>query len=154
MKKNVYQWQGEPVRVKFGTVEVAEVRDKPLYWYNYEVQGLGIKKLPAIQVTYKDPGGAKQVFNIANHFGIGVRKLEAGGFPNMVHLSLPAGGFTEYTAQEWEVEKLKALTEDLPAFREYEKKRDAWQQMRYPAEHREREKIFLHNPPVRLWEIK
>lgn len=154
MNKGVYKWQGIPVKVKFGTVRVTEMPGKPLYWYNYEVLGLGIKNLPAVQIEYQESKGApKQIFCIANHFGIGVRKLEDGGYPNLTHLSLP-NDFTEYSADEWATEKFKALTEDMPAFREHEKARDKWQAKKYPVEHMEREKIFLHRAPVRLWEIK
>lgn len=156
MPKRVYQWQGEPVNVRFGTVKINEVKDKPLYWYNYEAVALGLDRIPAVEVTYKEPGGDKQVFCIANHFGIGVRKLEAGGYPNYTHLSLPSypGSFEEFTADQWEKEKFKALNDDMVEFRKHERARDSWQAKKYPHEHREREKMFKFNSPVRLWEIK
>ena len=33
----MYQWQGENVKVVFGYCTITENKEKPLYWYNYEV---------------------------------------------------------------------------------------------------------------------
>lgn len=136
MKKGVYQWQGTDVKVKFGTVKIERNISKPLYWSNYEVLGLGKDRLPVLQITYKEYNHKnEQVFCISNHCGIGVRKLEDGGWPNRTHFSVPDIDFKEFTAEEWEKEKFKSLNDDIIAFREYEKKRDEWQAINYPKEY-------------------
>ncbi|WP_437918560.1 hypothetical protein [Sphingobacterium sp. LRF_L2] len=136
-----YQWQGTPVEVRFGTVRVEAEKDKPLYWYNFEVMELRTSQVPAIEITYQEPEtGNKQVFCIANHFGVGIYKLEAGGWPNKQHFSLP-NDFKEYTAEEWiEYEQVPTSFDPL-GFANHEYKRFDWQKKNFPVEHGQRERL-------------
>lgn len=86
-----YEWQGEQVDVAFGYCVVGENKEKPLYWYNYNVirTGQGFANINAIKVTTKD----RQSFCLSNDFGEGVYKLHNGGYPNIPHRSLPLDTF-------------------------------------------------------------
>lgn len=88
-----YQWQGEAVDVVFGYCLVTENKDKPMYWYNYNVfrNGQLPTKIGAIRVDTSDG----QSFCLSNDYGEGVHKLESGGYPNMPHRSLPSETFVE-----------------------------------------------------------
>ncbi|GGH24809.1 hypothetical protein FAZ19_16160 [Sphingobacterium alkalisoli] len=136
-----YRWQGVPVKVRFGKVRVQQDKDKPLYWYNFEVLEMRTSYVPALEVTYQEPGSdRKQVFCISNHFGVGVDKLEAGGWPNKQHFSLPSD-FLEYTAEEWSEYEDVPISFDPVGFANHEFKRDEWQKKMFPKEHEEREKF-------------
>lgn len=92
MKKEArYCWQGQPVKVRFGYCLIQENKEKPLWWWNYEVLEMGKEIIEAIEVTTDDG----HVFVIANHFGCGVGKLEKGGWPNFPHFSLDGCDFRE-----------------------------------------------------------
>jgi|GEM_PF-3125348 hypothetical protein len=140
MKK--YQWQGDPVSVRFGYVNQQENSEKPLYWYNFECytkeeidgsfkddhfvksNGNHFSLIPAIEVTTKQ--GNK--FLIANHYGIGVSKLLKGGWPNHTHFSLN-GTFEESGARYFAFKSF-----DLDAFERHESERRNWQKITYPIE--------------------
>lgn len=141
-KNHNYQWQGVPVEVRFGTVRVEVEKDKPLYWYNFEILEMRTSRVTALEVTYQEPGSdSKQVFCISNHFGVGVHKLEAGGWPNKQHFSLPKD-FTEYTAEEWtEYEQIPTSFDPL-GFANHEFKRDEWQKKNYPEEYGNRQALI------------
>lgn len=91
-----FLWNGEKIEsARFGYVVQPPNKEKPLYWYNWEVEkqkALEIEPcmIPAIEITTKDG----DPFIIANIGGIGVYKLEAGGMWTHQHLSLD-GEFTE-----------------------------------------------------------
>jgi len=141
-KSENFQWQGVPVEVRFGTVAIQEEKGKPLYWYNYEVVGLKERRLTALEITYQEPGSdRKQVFCISNHFGVGVDKLEAGGWPNKQHFSLPNNDFRAYTAEEWTEYEPVPVSFDPLGFANHEFKRDEWQKKMFPKEYEEREKL-------------
>lgn len=149
MSKNVYQWQGTDVKVRFGTYKIEENKSSPLFWYNYEVLKLGLKEVPVIEITYQETKkSSKQVFYIANHYGYGVRKLEAGGWPNMGHMSVgyDSSKFTEFTPQQWNKEKFKYLNDDIIKYRQYEKDRDYWQKITYPKEHAKLQALINARP--------
>lgn len=129
-KSSRYQWQGEPVKVRFGECRVTPNKEKPLYWYNYECYNNEFNKaslvafVPAIEITCGD-----QVFVIGNHFGIGIHKVLNGGWPNHNHFSLPKETF------ELGRKKYHRITEfDLDEYSEHEAKRRAWQKENYPEE--------------------
>lgn len=88
-----YQWQGEDVDVVFGYCLVTENKEKPMYWYNYNVFRNGQKptKIRAIKVDTSDG----QSFCLSNDYGEGVHKVENGGYPNIPHFSLPLDAFVE-----------------------------------------------------------
>lgn len=133
--KSKYQWQGEPVKVRFGYVTVVNREDKPLYWYNYECNtdgNYGEADIPAIEVTYHD-----QVFFIANHFGIGAHKLKHGGWPNYMHFSL-FGHFKEETIPEL-LNGKRQLNEEK--FAEHESNRRKWQKYNFPEEFEKNEHL-------------
>lgn len=131
MSKNPYRWQGKRVKVRFGTYTVSENKSSPLYWYNYEVLHLKNPKINCIEVTYE-----KQVFYIYNGHGYGVRKLEAGGWPDMGHMSVgyDVSLFTEYTSKEWDLIKFSCLNDDMVKFKIIEDLRQDWFRKMYPVE--------------------
>ena len=76
----VYKWDGEPVQVEHVDIIVKEHKQKPLYWWNYEVSLTGASAtnkavISSLKITAKDG----EVFYISNHFGIGLNKLRKGG---------------------------------------------------------------------------
>lgn len=140
MKK--YQWQGEPVKVKFGYVVQQENSEKPMYWYNFECynkqeldgsfkddhfvkdNGKHFSLISAIQVE----SNAGYKFLLANHYGIGVAKLLKGGWPNHTHFSLD-GEFTESKAPYFAFKVF-----DLDGYEKHESARRNWQRKTYPIE--------------------
>lgn len=141
MEKHPYQWQGEPVSVRFGYVQQEENTEKPMYWYNFEcynraqlddtfkpdhfvhANGKHFALIPAIEVTYND-----RTFLLANHYGIGVNKLLKGGWPNSTHFSLD-GKFKESCAPYFMYTKF-----DLEEYERHESARRDWQRKAYPEE--------------------
>ncbi|MFA5934962.1 MAG: hypothetical protein WC827_03705 [Candidatus Paceibacterota bacterium] len=116
----MYQWQGEKVKVKFGFCTPSENIEKPLWWYNYEVNCLR-EAIPAIMINND--------FVISNHFGIGVYKLMQGGWPNCTHFSLPKDLFMEDRAQCFRI-----VDFNLDEYSEHEAKRLKWQKENFPIE--------------------
>lgn len=133
-----YQWQGEPVKVRFGLAEAKTNKDKPLYWYNYEISleettMQGTVLISAIEVETKS--GYK--FLISNHFGIGVRKLLRGGSPNTCHFSFDDGAkFAEH--KEYEMYDGNFQLKD---YEEHEAKRRKWQRENFPVEFEKSERL-------------
>lgn len=146
MSKNVYQWQGEKAKVRFGRYKVEEQKDKPLYWYNYEVLALQDPYINCVEVTSQG-----QTFYIYNGFGYGVAKLEAGGWPNMGHMSLPSdkSNFTEYTPEEWATVKFKCLNEDMQKFEAMRYARDTWFRQQYPEEMKKMDALRALAPKIK-----
>jgi hypothetical protein len=146
--KPAYQWQGTPCEVKFGYVIQEENIENPLYWYNFECctkqnmdggfvpdhnvssSGKHLAVIPALQVSQ---GG--QTFMIANHHGIGVSKLEKGGWPNHTHFSL-RGTFHENSTSFYAIKEL-----DLEAFQNHESERNKWLKANYPKEYERLENL-------------
>lgn len=141
MKAN-YQWQGEPVSVRFGFVNQQENSEKPMYWYNFECynkeeidgsfkddhfvknNGKHFSLIPAIEVKSQDG----YTFILANHYGIGISKLLKGGWPNHTHFSLD-GDFNEDNAPYFAFKEF-----DLEGYEKHESERNKWQKKNYPAE--------------------
>ncbi|WP_256013151.1 hypothetical protein [Desertivirga xinjiangensis] len=134
-EKANYQWQGEPVSVRFGYAYQEENPEKPLFWYNFEchneekldgsyedrkshaINGKYFALIPAVEVTTST--GYK--FLLSNHCGIGVNKLLKGGWPNATHFSL-TGDF-----KESEEPYFKFTAFDLDAYEKHESARRTWQ---------------------------
>jgi hypothetical protein len=131
MKKSVYQWQGEPVKVVFGYCEVFTNKEKLLYWYNYECDISKLFKgkalIPAIKIISNDNDYS---FVIANHYGIGISKLKKGGWPNHTHFSLDNNLFVEDTHRAFNIRKF-----DFEQYSEYETNRENWQKENFPEEY-------------------
>ena len=129
-KKYFYKWHGEDVKVKFGFCIAKQNKEKHLYWYNYECLSNNgeLNFIPSIQITSKDG----KVWTIANHFGIGVYKLEMGGWPNCTHFSLE----NEWFSNNWNMTIRKF---DLDGYSEYESNRDKWRKENYTKEYNELE---------------
>ena len=141
--KNQYQWQGEPVEVRFGYVYQEENTEKPIFWYNFECNnkeelngdfkhdhfvannGNHFALIPAVEVTY----GKEKSFLLANHYGIGVHKLINGGWPTYAHFSL-SGQFKESAAPYFAIKQF-----DLLGYEEHESKRNNWQKANFPEEY-------------------
>lgn len=135
-----YQWQGEPVSVKFGYTMVKENKEKPLWWYNFECNvkqnihdeyipsygTTGMALIPSIQVSQ-----GNSVFIIANHFGIGVSKLIKGGWPNHSHFSVN-GEFTE--DNDFAIYEFDELS-----YSKHESERNKWQKENYHDEYKKLE---------------
>lgn len=151
MKRNNYQWHGEPVKTRFGYCTVIENKDKPLWWHNYECchdeyAGDGVRRtageakdaiIPAILVTSSDG----HEFCISNHFGIGVHKLINGGWPSHRHFSLPIEGFCgDLSRDEHMMYVIRKF--DLEAFETHEAARLEWQKRTHPEACAERFKRF------------
>jgi len=137
-----YQWQGEPVTVRFGYVNQHENASKPMYWYNFECytkeeidgsfkddhmvknNGNHFALIPAVEVTSE----TGYTFLLANHYGIGVSKLLKGGWPNHAHFSLD-GDFSESKARYFAFRKF-----DLDGYEKHESERRNWQRKNYPIE--------------------
>lgn len=92
-----FQWNGLLIQqARFGYVIQEANIEKPMYWYNWEVEkqkALGIEPcmIPAIEVT----ASSGKPFTIANIGGIGIYKLEAGGMWTHPHLSLDGEFFED-----------------------------------------------------------
>ena len=120
------KWQGEPVNVYFGSCTVSADKGKPLMWYNFECLQFsmdGFYNFPAILIEY-----GKEHFVLANHFGVGIAKLLAGGWPEHRHFSLPTDKFKQnddYIITEFKRDD----------FEEHELDRKAWQKENYPEEY-------------------
>jgi hypothetical protein len=133
-----YQWQGEKVKVRFGLTKVKTNKEKPLYWYNYEIsleetimQGKCLISSIEVEASY----GSK--FIIANHFGIGVHKLLNGGYPNIGHFSFDDDAkFSEHK----EFKKYNGQFE-LEEYEEHEANRRKWQRENYPIEFAKSERL-------------
>ena len=129
--KKTFEWQGEEVKVKFGLALTKTNKDKPLYWYNYEVSleetiMQGNTLISAIQI--ETSRGSK--FVISNHFGIGVHKVLNGGYPNIQHFSFSDDvefkEHPEYETYDGEFQ--------LEEFEEHESNRRKWQKENFPVE--------------------
>lgn len=120
----MYRWQGQPVSVKFGFVKAVPVEETPLHWMNYyALNGAGPQKIPAVEVRL-----LKQKFMIANFYGMGERKLVAGGWPNRPHRSIPDK--CEFT----QVERAFRPIIEPGKMRWMEAKETAWFSLKYPKE--------------------
>lgn len=134
-----YKWHGEPVKTRFGFYKIDENKAKPLYWYNFECAHDVFYNpiisqrayVPCIEVSTSDG----QVFYIANHFGIGVHKLLAGGWPSHSHFSLSGGIFEE----NWNDVFYQF---DLDGYEKHEAKRRKWQQKEFPDEFAKSERLM------------
>lgn len=134
-----YEWQGDPVEVKFGFCKVLEVPEKPLWWYNYECSINRVRNaserrfalIPAIQVTQYG-----RTFVLANHFGIGHNKLIKGGWPNHAHFSMSGCKFTEDNSPEW-----KRTSFYYDGYAKHEAEREKWQRENYPEEYKQIEAL-------------
>lgn len=125
-EKNQYQWQGEPVKVEFGTCVVEENKDKPMWWYNFEcnlTHPKGIAVIEAVRVIHETGS-----FILANHCGIAVHKLLNGGWPNYAHFSLDG----DFKASKSPVYKITEF--DLFGYELHEAGRRKWQRENFPAE--------------------
>lgn len=134
-----YKWHGESVKTKFGFYKIEENKEKPLYWYNFECahddyynrQQKTHAYVPCVEVTTK----CGQVFYIANHFGIGIHKLLAGGWPSHSHFSLNGGEFDEH----W---RTGIYVFDLDSYEKHEAKRRKWQAENFPDEFSKSERLM------------
>jgi len=126
-----YQWQGKPVKVRFGGCLVKQIKDKPLWWWNYECDNpKGSAYIPTLEIETQDG----EVFLISNHYGIGVHKLENGGWPNYVHFSVE-GKFEETDTLTWDKFKLHF-------YEEHEAGRARWQKENYPEEYQKKRALL------------
>lgn len=128
--KGDYQWQGEPVSVKFGYCKVT-IQTEPMWWSNYECDKSGGKaQITAVQITA--PGidtetGEPRTFCIANEFGEGIAKLKNGGWPGDGHASLPDAAFIEDRSRT-------VLDYNKLGWKVREKQRRDWQLENWPDE--------------------
>lgn len=122
MKK--YRWHDEPVKVEFGICKVEENKEKPLWWYNFDV-AMGKEEIPAVRVTY-----GEHSFVISNRYGEGEEKLRRGGWPNFPHASLPDDLFSvtgigfKYDPDginDWNAKRDKWQKENLSHLDDYKK---------------------------------
>lgn len=130
-KRRKYFWQGEPVKTEFWLCIVFLVKEKPLWWYNYECamsSGLSSAVVPVIKVIHETGD-----FLIANHFGIGAHKLKAGGWPSHKHSSVN-GDLVPYEKYQRAPIKL-----DLEGYEAHEEDRTLWQRKNFPEEMKERD---------------
>ena len=130
-----YKWHGEPVDVEFGFCKIFRNDEKKMWWYNFECHLADVdltKKgevcrgeadIPAIKVTPRKG----DFFVLGNHFGIGIKKLVAGGWPDHQHFSLPC--FTFQADPEFRIEVF-----DQKSFDDHEKARREFQAKHAPAE--------------------
>ena len=132
MKNSIYKWQGEPVEVEFGYVKLKPMVDKPLFWYNYELSIDKEHKFPALRIQTKN---SESPFTIANHFGIGVVKLENGGWPDRTHYSFSGGEFVE--TPEFAFKEFREME-----YLQHEGDRDEWQKNVFPEAYSDREKLI------------
>ena len=121
MKYKHLKWQGEPIDVQFGWLCVAKNKDKPMYWYNFECEETGFAVFFAIRI--KQHG---QVWYISNEYGEGLRKLKAGGWPNLGHRSLPNDGAFERMRNPEDIAITLEHEFDEVAYAEHESKREKW----------------------------
>lgn len=109
------KWHGKPVKVEFGFCHVRTNKDAPGYWFNYECQETGSAQIEAIKVSTDDG----QEFCISNHHGVGVYKLQRGGWPDAAHYSLPVMFFVRNHTME-------PTPFDMFEWIDHEKRRDKW----------------------------
>lgn len=134
MAKRKLKWQGEEVAAEHVTLKIYENKDKPLWWSNYEVclasRDASIYALvPALKITYNE-----RVFYISNHFGIGLRKLRKGGWPNHQHF-----GFDEIEEYKSCLERFDSYCER--DFIDHERSRRIWQMTNFPKEFEASERL-------------
>lgn len=124
-----FQWNGLLIeQARFGYVIQEPNNEKPLYWYNCEVDrqkknGIEPCVIPAIEILAKDE---KEPFCIANIAGVGIMKLEAGGMWTHQHLSLDGKFYEDEAFAIYEYDKI--------AFGLYITALEAWQETNYPDE--------------------
>lgn len=127
-----YKWHGEPVTVKFGYFMPQTVKEKPLFWYNFEADTAPETPIPAVRVTTK----SNESFVISNHCGIGVKKLMGGGWPDQQSFHVP---------KEWFVpddgERFTIVEFDGAMLAVQENRRRAWQERMHPDEFRQMEAL-------------
>lgn len=120
-----YRWQGEPVKVTFGHCIVKPKKDKPLFWLNYECsQNGGKTRIPAIKIIFEG-----RSFIIANHFGIGVYKLQHGGWPEFPHFGFPEDAKFRTNKRSYHIKEFDGI-----GYNDHEDKREQWQALWYPEE--------------------
>ena len=124
----MYKWQGQNVKVVFGYSTVTRNDEKPLYWYNYEVNLSEDDevKIPAIKITTKEGDS----FVLANHFGIGTFKLRSGGWPDKTHHSLPKDSFQLSNRAEYTT---NVRNFNQGAYSRFEELRRKWFEKNIPA---------------------
>lgn len=115
-----YKWHGKPVGVTFGICTVQKHEEKPLMWWNYEVH-LGLLQIPVVRIQTDTAA-----FMISNHFGIGVYKLERGGWPDLQHFGISG----MFKARTWGKTNF-----DQAGFQAREQARSAWQKENFPEEY-------------------
>ncbi|BFP39524.1 hypothetical protein FGF1_03690 [Flavobacteriaceae bacterium GF1] len=127
------KWQGKEVKVECVMLKVFPVEDKPLWWSNFEVDEYrancpsgNYALIESLKVWYRD----SEPFHIANHFGIGIRKLRKGGWPNHNHFSY-RGNFEEVIGGST---YHPTINFTLRLYEEHEARRRDWQRKNFPDE--------------------
>lgn len=137
--KTALKWQGKNVKVEALELKVREVKDKPLYWSNFDVEqqrsinlGHDYAIIEALKIWYSD-----KPFYISNHFGIGIRKLRKGGWPGHTHFGFN-GNFEEYRTNSQFFPTINFCLKDY----EYQEAlRREWRKKNYPEEFEKNERL-------------
>ncbi|WP_036383983.1 hypothetical protein [Muricauda sp. MAR_2010_75] len=136
------KWQGEVVKVQAVCIKVTEEKERPLYWSNFEVDqqrsinlGHDYAIIEALKIWYRDSDS----FYISNHFGIGIRKLRKGGWPNHTHFSFPDN------CEEVDICRngkwFSTTSFCLKDYQAHEAARREWQKKNFPVEFERHEQL-------------
>lgn len=140
--KTPLKWQGEVVKVQAVCIKVTEAKDRPLYWSNFEVDqqrstnlGHDYAIIEALKIWYRD----SEPFYISNQFGIGIRKLRKGGWPDHTHFSFPEGSEEVDICRngKW----FPTTSFCLKEYEAHEAERRAWQKKNFPVEFERHEQL-------------
>lgn len=140
--KTPLKWQGEEVYVECVWVRVWEYKEKPLWWFNFEVEqersvnlGHNYAVIEALKIHCKN----SEPFYISNQFGVGMRKLRKGGWPRQSHSSF-GGKFEEIPPKKgWLAYPTKSFC--LKDYERQERARRQWQKKNFPEEFEKSERL-------------
>jgi len=141
MKKGNYFWNGRPVEIEHVWVLIKEVKDKPLYWYNYDCSTSvnGKANFPAIEITTKE--GAK--FIIDNSFGLGINKCRKGGMWTNAHRGFNEDSIVEVYREGHNRFNGKNIQFSEKQYLQDNEDRRRWQKHYYPEEFEWSEELRL-----------
>jgi len=139
--KGKYSWNGRPVTIEHVWVLIKEVKDKPLYWYNYDCSTSvnGEALFPALEITTQED--AK--FIIDNSFGLGINKCRKGGMWTSAHRGFDDESIVEVYREGHKRFGSKNIQFSEEQYLKDNEDRNRWQKYYYPEEFERSEQLRI-----------
>lgn len=141
MAQGKYFWNGRPVTIEHIWVLIKEIKDKPMFWYNYDCSTSvnGEALFPALEITTTE--GVK--FIIDNSFGLGINKCRKGGMWTSTHRGFNDESIAEVYREGHRRFDFKNIQFSEKQYLQDNEDRMRWQRHYYPEEFKKSEELRL-----------